>query len=284
MQLGQFIDSVRPHPGRWLVKAQRNRKQAVIFPSLFRNVGNWLEIWRARDSQAMPPLQMRHGATIYHTGAGIEVLCLIQDIYQEEVYRIGLPKDVETSIVDIGANVGFASLYLLERFPRSVVHAYEPNLHCFEILRRNMSANGFDRRVQLWNEAVGRSAGTIRLTSTGASTLLTAVGAPDHPAIVVTAQMVDLQQVVERRRVRDRKIDLLKIDVEGAEVDILEGASDSVLHLIRNFIIEYHDAILPGAKLRCVARLQAAGFKCGSRPDPRQPGIGMLYAGENCGN
>jgi FkbM family methyltransferase len=48
------------------------------------------------------------------------------------------------------------------------------------------------------------------------------------------------------QRINKKTIWLLKVDTEGAEVDILEGASETVLGATQNAIVEYHDNIFPG--------------------------------------
>jgi hypothetical protein len=87
-----------------------------------------------------------------------------------------------------------------------------------------------------------------------------------------------LNQVVRRCQSYGRPIKAVKIDTEGAEADILEGAADSSLQMVSQFVIEYHDAFVPGARSRCVARLEDAGFRCTWRPITSQPGVGMIYA------
>jgi hypothetical protein len=78
------------------------------------------------------------------------------------------------------------------------------------------------------------------------------------------------------RRLDQREIWLLKIDTEGAEADILEGAPEAVLSATQTAIVEYHDNICPEASSRCEKVLREAGFKCRVRVHPWDEGI--IYA------
>src|SRR5260370_25386181 len=73
--------------------------------------------------------------------------------------------------------------------------------------------------------------------------------------------MVPLHTVI-RRCIGDGPIALVKIDAEGAEAGILEGADAETLKEIRQFVIEYHNSLCPGALERCERVLADAGFRC----------------------
>lgn len=70
--------------------------------------------------------------------------------------------------------------------------------------------------------------------------------------------MVALDEVW--RRAGGGRIHMLKIDTEGAEVSILDGASDDVLRAVDNAAIEYHHNLVPGAFARYRAVLDAEGI------------------------
>jgi hypothetical protein len=65
----------------------------------------------------------------------------------------------------------------------------------------------------------------------------------------------------------------LKIDAEGAEVEMLESASAATLAAIDELALEYHDSIVPEAGARCRAVLVRAGFECRSLPFNAHQGI-----------
>jgi hypothetical protein len=65
----------------------------------------------------------------------------------------------------------------------------------------------------------------------------------------------------------------VKIDAEGAEVEMLESASDATLAAIGEIALEYHDSIVSDARARCEAVLTKAGFVCRSMAFGHDQGI-----------
>jgi hypothetical protein len=126
-------------------------------------------------------------------------------------------------------------------------------------------------------QAVGRQAGTLTLRSMAErSTLTTAYeNSRDETADEFTVSTVSLGEVIERCAA-DGPVRLVKIDTEGAEADILEGARRETLGAIEQFVLEYHDIFCPDALVRCEQVLTDAGFKYVVRP--LAPGVGILYA------
>ena len=90
-----------------------------------------------------------------------------------------------------------------------------------------------------------------------------------------TAPTVSFDEVVARCT---EAVELVKIDAEGAEADILEGASTAALARVRRFVLVYHDSFVTGSLARCERVLIGAGFHCTTRRDPFRAGLGILFA------
>ena len=274
-----MMRSLRPRPGRWWNLTKLLLRDATFLPPLIGIATNWREVWSARWSQQAPPVRLRNGQTIFHSGYGWEVIGLLNEVHHAHIYDQELGDFIDGGVmVDIGANIGVVTMNYLARYPNAIVQAYEPNPRTYRILEQNIAARSLSGRARLWNEAVGRSPGTISLTSEGPSTLFSAYAKPENPIEVVEARSIDLNQVVRRCESYGKPIKVVKIDTEGAEADILEGSANSSLQMVSQFVVEYHDAFVPGARSRCVARLEDAGFRCTWRPITSQPGVGMIYA------
>jgi FkbM family methyltransferase len=178
-------------------------------------------------------------------------------------------------LIDLGANIGAVTLDFASRSAKLRVYAYEPNPMTNKVLRTNIEVNGLADRVKVYGEAIGRNFGELKLRTNLPSVLVTAYGdtRPTTEAMAVNVKMIDLNEVV--RRVGE-PITLLKIDTEGAEADILEGADAVTLDSVGCVVLEYHDQLFPEALSRCKAVLTRAGFDCVVYPaNPRQ---GLLYA------
>jgi FkbM family methyltransferase len=154
-------------------------------------------------------------------------------------------------VVDVGANVGFFTLRQVALGARVV--ALEPNPDVRERLASTIERNGLSDRVQVLSCAAGRTAGAAEL-AVGAATVTGTVIAGAAPAgrdrFVVEVLPLDTILAAEPR------VDLLKIDTEGAEVDVLAGAA-ATLRRTQRVVLEWHTAAL---RAEAGALLVAAGF------------------------
>lgn len=133
-----------------------------------------------------------------------------------EIFHRAMPGWV---FLDAGAHVGnhsvfFGAILGLEG------HSVEQNPDTFAILQGNLAANGLEHRVRAINAAVGRRAGraaTVRNDSGANSGMDRIELTPDGPLPVITVDSLNLP-----------RLDLLKIDVEGFEVECLAGACDTL--------------------------------------------------------
>lgn len=245
--------------GAWLGYKFR---AARTLARMIRWLTNWKEVWSSyRASRPLPPLHFRSGLTLHH-GPQDSPIALLHEVFGERQYRRHLSNPVAGVMIDLGANVGAVTLDWANRSPALRVHAYEPNPATNSVLRQNIEANGMAGRVTVFDEAVGRGAGELRLWTNVNSMTATAYGA--HPASLAAqataVALIDLNEVV--RRVGGAEIALLKMDTEGAEADTLEGANTSTMQAIRQVVLEYHDGLCPGASSRCKYALEKSGFRC----------------------
>ncbi|HVA40413.1 MAG TPA: FkbM family methyltransferase [Candidatus Binataceae bacterium] len=238
---------------------------------------NWREVWLSyRSGAAIPPLRFRRGFVLHHRPED-QVLLQFFEVFRDKSYRRYITEPRFGTMVDIGANIGAVTLDWMTRFLEIRVQAYEPHPATFAMLRANIEANGLTPRTVIYPEAVGGRTGMTGLRAGGLSMETTAygIGATAHALNEFSVPMVALDTVIERCA-SDGPIGLVKIDAEGAEADILEGAHPETLKEIRQFVIEYHDGLSPNALARCERVLAGAGFRCAT-PSAR-PAQGLLYA------
>jgi FkbM family methyltransferase len=240
---------------------------------------NWREAW--------PPLRY-HGAKteshalIFRRGLILryrpEDVALDQyvEVFRNKIYRQYIREPQRGVMVDIGANIGTVALDWATRLPHIRVHAYEPHPGTFAMLAENVAANQLLERVTCHQKAVGREAGMLTFHTAGISVLTTAYKDRTQNATgEFTASAVSLDEVIERCA-QDGSVGMVKIDTEGAEADILEGAQPQTLKAVRQFVIEYHEHLGDHALARCERVLSHAGFRCITRPLALN--LGLLYA------
>ena len=133
-----------------------------------------------------------------------------------EIFHRAMPGWI---FVDAGAHIGNHSVFL-GAILELEGHAIEQNPQTFAALQRNLAANQLTDRVRAINAAVGSRAGrakTVLAEDAHNSGMDRVELSPDGPLAVVTLDSLDLP-----------RLDLLKIDVEGYEVECLKGAQNTL--------------------------------------------------------
>ncbi|HEX2644280.1 MAG TPA: FkbM family methyltransferase [Thermoanaerobaculia bacterium] len=163
-------------------------------------------------------------------------------------------------ILDAGANVGLASLYFKRLYPRARITAYEADPAIHALLRDNLAANGA-ADVEAVQAAVWTRAGSLDFRCEGSDSgavVDPAAGLdPDLPGPIRSVPAVRLRDVLERE-----PVDLLKLDIEGAEAAVLADCAGA-LREVRALIAEVHE--FDPARRRTpeiLALLAEAGFTC----------------------
>jgi 31-O-methyltransferase len=228
-----------------------------------RYVRNWPEVWEAyRSGGPCPPLQLRGGITLYHE-EGDDTFCLFREIFVDRCYtRNGFyhprPTDV---VIDLGANVGFFALFL-EWYARGIhVHCFEPGGETRTRLERNISANGLGAFVAVHPFALSDRSGVVHLNTAklAAQRSIFENEFMDTAGDKEEVRCISLDEAVELTH--SERIDLLKIDVEGAEIEVAEGADPRTWDRIERVAFEFHDLFRPGCRERVTKILTARGFK-----------------------
>ncbi len=157
----------------------------------------------------------------------IDVLSFLwqfHEIYFLESYRFRNSNDIV--IYDLGANVGLSIKYFNELYPNARIVAYEPNPKAFECLKENT----LDYGVEIHQKAIWINDGYLEMGMDNAdSSSIHGFGNTSK------VECVDIQRIIQN----EKKIDLLKMDIEGAEVEVLGRAKD-FLSNVMNIFIEYH--------------------------------------------
>lgn len=137
-------------------------------------------------------------------------------------------------ILDCGANVGLASLYFKRQYPAARITAFEADPDLAAICARNLVGNGADD-VVVEAAAVWRDAGTVRFQREGADS-----GAIEGTSSGLQATAIDVPAVRLRDRLAVERVDLLKLDIEGAERVVLTDCA-RVLGNVNALVMDLHE-------------------------------------------
>ena len=125
-------------------------------------------------------------------------------------------------IADIGAYIGFYAVAFAKRTGRAgKVVAFEPDPSNFSALRENISLNKVETRIELVNLAVADKKGQIKFSAEGNSISSVAPDNKPNAGKQIKVETVALDEYFE-----NRKVDIIKIDVEGYELQVLRGAKN----------------------------------------------------------
>jgi len=137
-------------------------------------------------------------------------------------------KTENPTILDCGSNIGISVLHYKRQFPEARIVAFEPDPHIVPVLRRNLERNNASD-VDIVEAAVWTRDGTAEFFCEPAegSSLVR------RQSRSVTVRTVDL------RRFLVNPVDLIKMDIEGAEYQVIPGIVDN-LAVVKNLIVECH--------------------------------------------
>jgi len=162
---------------------------------------------------------------------------LIEVYVLREYQRRGIDWKSAKTVVDVGANVGMATLWVSEMAPQARIISIEPSPSAFRWLSSNVRNNYLEDRVVSLQCALGATPGLGQLVNDGSAAVYGRVTVADERAGASVAVRT-LESVLEEQAVSE--VDVLKLDCEGAEFEILETAPTALLGRVRAIVGEFH--------------------------------------------
>lgn len=144
--------------------------------------------------------------------------------------------------LDLGANVGYFSLFVALEMEVARVIAFEPNPEIAARLRDSVEANGSSDRVQVVEKALSDSAGEVSFGIDPANSGHSRFAQADHEN-VITVQTVRLDDWLDQNA-PGADVSVLKLDVEGAETQALRGMERLLARARPALIVEGLDDML----------------------------------------
>jgi FkbM family methyltransferase len=210
-------------------------------------------VWRARENPHDTRVRLRNGLVVEVRGGGGDYWT-ISEIFFNAQYALppGAPGDVHT-VVDTGANVGYAALWFLSEFPGCRVTAFEPLPAHVAQIEKHLNGNGLRDRFDL----IVAAAATV-----DGRAVFRDAGPESRPAEVGEADGVEVALADWFALLPDGVIDVLKMDIEGGEIALLaDPRFAAVAARTRVFVLEWHKATSDrGGRDWCAQRMSDAGF------------------------
>ncbi len=158
-------------------------------------------------------------------------MIVVNEIWKENVYEV---KDTHFNrggvVIDIGANIGTFSVYAANF--GATVYAIEPEPHNLESLRKNININDMENKINVCPYAITDFKGTVVINDMGGGSTI-----KDDGIFGAEVEAMPLNNFFELYHINE--VDVLKIDVEGAEVEIILGASKENLQKCKYITMEF---------------------------------------------
>lgn len=260
-------------------------------------------IAKVRLEDVGPVHKLPNGMLITHQNQN-ETRYLYEEIFEKQTYlRHGVSLWDGMCIFDVGANIGMFSLFASQRCRNARIYAFEPLLPIFKMLRANATLDS--NSIKVFPIGLSKESQSATFTYYPRYSMMSGLskyarpedeiavirtflkneqlsGAPNRTALLEHADDLLRERFVAEMHEADLKplsavmadeeierIDLLKIDVQRAELDVLDGISDDDWRKIEQIVMEVHDE--PGQERRTAeitARLENHGFQVVVEQDP----------------
>jgi FkbM family methyltransferase len=174
-----------------------------------------------------------------------------KEIFEEEIYKFRVDTDCPY-IIDCGANIGLSIIYFKQLYPEAEIIAFEPDRNVFNALQHNIEVFNL-KKTELINKACWSEETVLEFYSEGA----------DSGRITVNLDSLNVAEVetVVLRNYLNRKVDFLKMDIEGAENEVLQNSKESLVNVKRIFV-EFHSFVGREQMLpELLGVLKDAGFR-----------------------
>lgn len=177
----------------------------------------------------------------------------LHEIFVQNIYAFNAQRD-DLFIVDVGANIGLSVCYFKQKHPSSKIVAFEPDPTIYKLLQSNVSSLGFTD-VELRNSAAWVEDTELEFFSEGSLAGSTEIDLKEAgEKYVVKAERL-------KKWLQGKRIDFLKIDIEGAENTLLFDIEEE-LQNVGVLFVEYHSIAGKEQKLGDILNLlKKAGFR-----------------------
>ena len=209
-----------------------------FFKLIFKD---FYHLWRTRQSREFLKLAWKYGDLARYQPAKVNFLDYQLDvpdafsflwqfyeIFVEESYAFQTANSTPV-IYDCGANVGTSCLFFKEHYPQARIKAFEADPHIAQMLTTNLHRHNVTD-IEIINKAVWVHNEGLEIVQEGA----------DGASAFALGNKIKVPSVrLSEWLKKEISVDLLKIDIEGAETEVLNDCKDC-LHHVQNIFVEYH--------------------------------------------
>lgn len=192
---------------------------------------------------------------------------VLMDTFGLKIYDNKICKNNKI-IFDCGAHIGTSAIFFSLLNPKAKIYCFEPDKSSFELLKKNLKLNNINSEV--YNYAISDKNCFVNF----ASNLNCSVASKIEEGGKSKVQSKNLDTLMQELKID--KLDLLKLDIEGEELNVLKKLTNSTK--IKNLVCEIHKQFYSLDKLKEI--IKEKGFKI--HPDlKKKNSILFLFQGHN---
>ncbi len=164
---------------------------------------------------------------------------LYTSIFKDKIYDFN-SDNPQPNIIDAGSNLGMAMLFFKNKYPLAKILCFEPDPYNFALLQKNIATNNLKNVVAI-KAALAKKTGVIPFygeagdaSDVRGNSIIPLWGNQRNTSKITTVKAIKLSSYIKN------KIDCLKMDIEGAEQQVLEELGEK-LKLIKILVMEVHE-------------------------------------------
>ncbi|TNM44119.1 FkbM family methyltransferase [Nocardioides albidus] len=258
--------------------AKRVRQTPTLFrnfPTVFWDLGTARTPWR----RAEMTFKMRNGYVVTcpnSNGARFPLFEIFgDDAYDMEALVAGVSSDA--TVLDVGGQIGSFALAVARAPPAAYVQVYEASPTSADYIARNVEGNGLASRVTVHAKAMAGETGEFTFLDSGTASGHNGLTAPEwmrtDGAREVTVEAETFDNAVA---LAPTPVEIVKMDIEGAEYDLVLRSSPESWSTVRKIVMEYHP--VAGHDLQELLDFFAPLGLTPARQDPgTEPGLGVIW-------
>ena len=260
------------------------RRNWYYFLSIFKIIlgfKNWfltILFFISKDQPGGIVVQLRQPPIHMHVRSAMDIWSIKETFFDAFYTKIGSPVQNGWCVFDIGAGIGDFSIKAAYGKPDTQVFSFEPFSGSYTLLLENLKKNKIDN-VQPYQKAVWHKDGKLRLDRSILEPLqMTSdeIAFPDSMRTIEEIDAVSLNLFCQQAHIS--KIDLLKLDCEGAEYPIILQSQPDIFKNIDRIVMEYHDMNEQKNHRHLVTYLEGQGYRVRQKQNFVHDNLGYLYA------
>jgi FkbM family methyltransferase len=221
------------------------KKISDLFNSPYRSLGiNFFteKLIKHSNNQDLKSITILGNKTWYINTP--ELTHSLSELFFEEIYKFKATRS-DVRIIDCGSHIGLSILYFKKLYANAIITGFEPDNQNYDLLNKNIAEWGYTS-IDIHKAAIWTSNGLVNFTQTGGMGSQITQNEPE---------MQDGQtKSVRLRDLLTGPVDFLKMDIEGAEYNVLMDCAEQ-LKMVSNLFIEYHGKFTENHQLIGILKL-----------------------------